>query len=70
MASEDYWKEKRIETKHVFLAWATVILLAAGAYYAEMAYKVIDCKAATSASRTDLAVQRQLATTSRFQDLR
>jgi len=52
MVSEQYWKDKRIGRRQVLIAWAIVILLAAGAQtaqLAEIAYRGIACAVATDA---------------------
>ena len=39
MASSEYWKDKRVSRRQVLFAWAMVMLLAAGAQFADMAYR-------------------------------
>lgn len=61
MASEDYWKDKRIGRRQVLFAWAIVVLLAAGAQFADMAYRAnalgvgTDRAAATAAEENEVA---------------
>jgi hypothetical protein len=68
MASQEYWKDKRIDRRQVLFAWGLVIVLAAGAHYAELVYTAVTCDrgadyAATSDYRGQMA-------TARYQSLR
>ena len=69
MASQEYWKDKRIDRKQVLFAWGLVIILAASAHYAELAYTAITCDRGT-ANHTATSDDRSHLATAKFQSLR
>ena len=69
MASEEYWKDKRVEPRQVLFAWAMVIALAGGAHYGGIAYRAIKCATGGSALSAAASDSQKLATF-RFQSLR
>ena len=69
MLSDEYWKEKTMETRQVASAWILVGLLIVGGLYAEIFAQRCTCETGIAARSQSLADSRDNATV-RFRDLR
>ncbi len=69
MLSDEYWKDKTMDSKQVASAWLLVALLIAGGLYADASVRVTACESGIATRAQSLADSRDTATV-RLRDLR